>query len=250
MYPSYNRSFAPPNRPSLQLSSTSYFPTRASPRQPIPPRTCPFYLENRCKYGSKCYFSHPPADQDCSICLEKIKASGELFGFLPNCAHIFCLKCIRTWREKGKESNGKLCPCCRKLSYYVISSRRLFNTPEEKEIIHKEYLEKLLTIPCKLFNYGEGKCTFGKKCLYGHFDRQGKVVPKVDLKREFWKKKKEEEVEEVRARELRMLGNLLDGLILGVDMEFLWDDDSVESDIYDDSFEYEHDPDSDDSFDN
>ena len=152
------------------------------------PQICAYYLENRCKYGDKCLFYHPPKeekvvkDQDCSICLDKIKAKNELFGFLPNCSHIFCLKCIRTWREKGKETNGKLCPICRTLSYYVISSRKLFETPEEKEKIHKEYLEKLLTIPCKMFQNGDGVCTFGKKCLYGHFDKNGIVVPKKDVK--------------------------------------------------------------------
>jgi hypothetical protein len=41
----------------------------------------------------------------CGICLEKVlKKAGETherrFGILPNCKHVFCVGCIRTWREQ------------------------------------------------------------------------------------------------------------------------------------------------------
>lgn len=52
-------------------------------------------------------------DKICGICLEVIleKPSREQrFGILPNCNHIFCLECIRTWRQaKNFENKIKRC---------------------------------------------------------------------------------------------------------------------------------------------
>lgn len=47
-------------------------------------------------------------DKICGICLEVIleKPSREQrFGILPNCNHIFCLECIRTWRQAKNFEN-------------------------------------------------------------------------------------------------------------------------------------------------
>lgn len=41
-------------------------------------------------------------DKTCGICFEVIteKVNREhRFGILPNCQHIFCLQCIRKWRQ-------------------------------------------------------------------------------------------------------------------------------------------------------
>lgn len=42
-------------------------------------------------------------DKACGICMDVVtdkKATGEhRFGILPNCNHVFCLACIRKWRQ-------------------------------------------------------------------------------------------------------------------------------------------------------
>ena len=43
-------------------------------------------------------------EKQCGICmenvLEKHKVRDRRFGLLENCAHVFCLKCIRKWRAE------------------------------------------------------------------------------------------------------------------------------------------------------
>jgi E3 ubiquitin-protein ligase makorin len=43
-------------------------------------------------------------DKQCSICfdtiLEKTSQSEQRFGILPMCNHVFCLACIRKWRQQ------------------------------------------------------------------------------------------------------------------------------------------------------
>lgn len=49
-------------------------------------------------------------DKICGICLEVIlekPGREQRFGILPNCNHIFCLECIRTWR-KAKNFENKI----------------------------------------------------------------------------------------------------------------------------------------------
>ncbi|EZF26858.1 hypothetical protein H112_01042 [Trichophyton rubrum D6] len=139
---------------------------------------CKWWKRGYCQRGDLCYFRHDPCllgvDQKadvstnpsdanattqitnkpsqpgqahgsakeperCSICLEVPK----IYGLLTKCDHVFCLECIRRWRNPKKEdrSSGdsdssysgelsaiwgskskKSCPLCRKPSRYVIPS--------------------------------------------------------------------------------------------------------------------------------
>ena len=76
-------------------------------------------------------------DHDCVICLEKVLANGRKFGILENCAHIFCLECIRDWRatydKKIQKTHFRTCPICRENSYLVIPSTRMIFDGDLKE---------------------------------------------------------------------------------------------------------------------
>jgi hypothetical protein len=50
------------------------------------------------------------AGQKCSICLEDNKL--EHATGLNNCQHVFCFKCIETWKNSDR-SNKNMCPVCR-----------------------------------------------------------------------------------------------------------------------------------------
>ncbi|KAJ3127993.1 hypothetical protein HK098_005329 [Nowakowskiella sp. JEL0407] len=125
----------------------------------------------------------------CSICFETPKR----FGILSDCDHIFCLECIRQWRDvksKGqsalRDSNViKECPICRKASPIVIPSYR-FCKNSEKELLTKNYKSNLSKIPCKHFvrsDPTDRTCIYGNECLYAHNDTEGKRVDvrKLDL---------------------------------------------------------------------
>jgi hypothetical protein len=77
------------------------------------------------------------SDRECSICLEKIIENNLRFGLLRtflfisvNCIHVFCLNCIKQWRKNhlkhSKKEFHRLCPNCKKESYYVIPSSKFF----------------------------------------------------------------------------------------------------------------------------
>ena len=75
-------------------------------------KVCMFFQTNSCHNGANCSFAHEMSeegsaqtgsynsedDAECQICLERVLASGRQFGVLDRCDHIFCLKCIRSWR--------------------------------------------------------------------------------------------------------------------------------------------------------
>lgn len=115
---------------------------------------CEYFLQGNCRYGDACKYAHPESmrpksfddgmggytpgtgpkggdiegDQKCTICLEPVLAKGKRFGILENCAHPFCLECIRGWRatydKKVKKTHYRTCPICRETSYLVIPSTR------------------------------------------------------------------------------------------------------------------------------
>jgi hypothetical protein len=81
---------------------------------------CTFNRLGGCRFGSKCRYSHdnPPPSVDvgelndvavaqtfsinmpsveCGICMENPR----VFGILSNCDCVFCLDCIRNWRNDG-----------------------------------------------------------------------------------------------------------------------------------------------------
>ncbi|XP_028799866.1 putative RING-type E3 ubiquitin transferase C3H69 isoform X2 [Neltuma alba] len=122
---------------------------------------------------------------ECSVCLERVlskpTAAERKFGLLSECDHPFCISCIRNWRNSnptlGMDVNTTLraCPICRKLSYFVIPSVIWYSTTEEKQEIIDSYKEKLKSIDCKHFDFGNGNCPFGTSCFYKHAYRDGRL---------------------------------------------------------------------------
>lgn len=120
-------------------------------------------------------------DKTCGICFDTImeKAGREKrFGILPNCNHIFCLECIRTWRQAKQFENKitRACPECRVCSDFVCPSAFWMETKEEKDKLLNDYRAALGAKDCKYFKKGEGKCPFGNKCFYKHALPNGDIV--------------------------------------------------------------------------
>ncbi|KPU78800.1 uncharacterized protein Dana_GF10705, isoform B [Drosophila ananassae] len=146
----------------------------------------------RKKHNRECLQQHEQAmelsfaiarskDKTCGICFDTImeKAGREKrFGILPNCNHIFCLECIRTWRQ-AKQFEHKItraCPECRVCSDFVCPSAFWVETKEEKDKLLNDYRAALGAKDCKYFQKGEGKCPFGNKCFYKHALPNGDIV--------------------------------------------------------------------------
>lgn len=95
-------------------------------------------------------------DKTCGICFDTImEKSGreKRFGILPNCNHIFCLECIRKWRQ-AKQFENKIvrsCPECRVSSDFVCPSPFWVDTKEDKEKLLSEYKLAMGTMDCKYF---------------------------------------------------------------------------------------------------
>ncbi|XP_043692196.1 putative RING-type E3 ubiquitin transferase C3H69 [Telopea speciosissima] len=122
---------------------------------------------------------------ECNVCLDRVlskpTAAERKFGLLSECDHPFCISCIRNWRSSspssGMDVNTALraCPICRKLSYFVIPSVIWYSTKEEKQEIIDSYKEKLRSIDCRYFDFGNGTCPFGTSCFYKHAYRDGRL---------------------------------------------------------------------------
>eukprot|EP00297_Palpitomonas_bilix_P012098 CAMPEP_0113875106 /NCGR_PEP_ID=MMETSP0780_2-20120614/4748_1 /TAXON_ID=652834 /ORGANISM="Palpitomonas bilix" /LENGTH=319 /DNA_ID=CAMNT_0000861039 /DNA_START=96 /DNA_END=1056 /DNA_ORIENTATION=+ /assembly_acc=CAM_ASM_000599 len=126
-------------------------------------------------------------EMKCGICLELVKNSGQPYGLLNGCDHVFCLVCIRNWRESAKMEEEKLeaarsCPLCRNHSDYVVPSWVFPSSAEEKEMIIAGYKRNCARIPCKHFNFGQGECPFGSSCFYDHRYRDGRPASPPDLR--------------------------------------------------------------------
>mmetsp|Transcript_1308 Transcript_1308/g.1774 ORF Transcript_1308/g.1774 Transcript_1308/m.1774 type:complete len:254 (-) Transcript_1308:180-941(-) len=155
-------------------------------------RVCTFYQTDSCRNGAKCAFAHEYSDQssyqasvgrfnteddaECQICLEKVLTAGRQFGVLDRCDHIFCLKCIRSWRatydKRTTKHHYRTCPICRQTSYLVIPSY-FHCLGNEKEALIEDYKGTLGEIPCRLFNRGKGECPFRDSCMYSHVTKEG-----------------------------------------------------------------------------
>lgn len=137
---------------------------------------CPFFQRGNCRYGEHCKLSHEATATptlsltfQCGICMEDIVQSGKRFGLL-SCPHIFCMGCIRSWRQSGSSNNNVLvlaCPECRKKSSFVIPSSK-FCVGEEKKQLLTTYKQKLAQIPCRNFHGTLASCPFGRDCFYAH----------------------------------------------------------------------------------
>ncbi|XP_073843133.1 makorin 1 [Musca autumnalis] len=148
--------------------------------------------EQRKKHKKECLQQHEQAmelsfaiarskDKTCGICFDTImeKAGREKrFGILPNCNHIFCLECIRKWRQ-AKQFEHKItrsCPECRVSSDFICPSAFWVETKEEKDKLLGDYRKALGIKDCKYFKKGDGKCPFGNKCFYKHALPNGDLV--------------------------------------------------------------------------
>ncbi|CAN0042191.1 unnamed protein product [Ectocarpus fasciculatus] len=71
---------------------------------------------------------------ECGICLEKVRKLGKVkdrvFGILVSCKHVYCLGCIREWRDKSENHE---CPECGVPSSLVIPSKTLVTDPDRKK---------------------------------------------------------------------------------------------------------------------
>ncbi|XP_046985117.1 probable E3 ubiquitin-protein ligase makorin-1 [Schistocerca americana] len=124
----------------------------------------------------------------CNICLEPVKekTAGEArFGLLPNCNHCFCITCIRKWRQETRFTSQitRSCPICRVESPFVCPSSFWVETPEEKAAVITNYKKALRVKPCRLYNFGKGKCPFGDKCFYLHTLPDGTKPDHLDFRR-------------------------------------------------------------------
>lgn len=130
-------------------------------------------------------------DKTCGICFEIVieKSSGDKrFGILQNCNHVFCLECIRTWRQnKEKQFNSQIarsCPECRITSDFICPSTYWVGDPKEEKVqLIESYKTALSDKHCKYFKNGDGKCPFGNKCFYKHVDKQNNKVDVGDPKK-------------------------------------------------------------------
>lgn len=140
---------------------------------------------------------------ECGICLKKIGncslgVRGKL-GMLNNCSCTFCLECIRGWRSNlvpanvptssstmipKSTSHIRLCPLCRRESYFVIPCMRLIKDNTRKQHVIDEYKREISNVACKyFFEYGE--CPYGSSCFYRHVDATGDCRPEEAPRRIF-----------------------------------------------------------------
>ncbi|KAG5238494.1 RING-type E3 ubiquitin transferase C3H [Salix suchowensis] len=109
---------------------------------------------------------------ECSVCLDRVLSKPTVaerkFGLLSECDHPFCISCIRNWRSSSPTSGMDL-------SYFVIPSVIWYSSKEEKQEIVDTYKEKLRSIDCKHFDFGNGNCPFGTSCFYKHAYRDGRL---------------------------------------------------------------------------
>lgn len=156
-------------------------------------KVCRYYIQGHCTRGTRCWFRHElvkvSLDEElkhfdenmCNICMEK----PQTYGLLTGCGHIFCLQCIRQWREpQGKSSDMvmsgviKRCPYCRSPSRFITPSTHFFpqDHPRKQEMIDS-YKNSMARVPCKYFveTSASGKpcCPFGLDCFYQHLNPDG-----------------------------------------------------------------------------
>ncbi|XP_025912304.1 probable E3 ubiquitin-protein ligase makorin-2 [Apteryx rowi] len=110
----------------------------------------------------------------CGICMDRVyeKALPEerLFGILPNCAHAYCLGCIRKWRRSRDFQTAviKACPECRVTSSYYIPHKYWVSEADEKQKLIEAFKARTGKIRCKFFVRSHGHCPFKSDCIYLH----------------------------------------------------------------------------------
>ncbi|KAF7356743.1 hypothetical protein MVEN_01009300 [Mycena venus] len=154
-------------------------------------KTCRFYAAGFCKRGAQCWFPHTKGkekevieDEDdlCSICFDKPVT----YGLLTGCSHIFCITCIKQWRDPQNKSvdvvdsgNIKRCPMCRQPAKFIIPSSKFYAQGEAKDAAMARYMDSMKRVPCKHFQKSLSSaraipfCPFGKDCFYQHRNPDG-----------------------------------------------------------------------------
>ncbi|XP_022647796.1 probable E3 ubiquitin-protein ligase makorin-2 [Varroa jacobsoni] len=175
------------------------------------------------------------ASLSCGVCmetvLEKEPPSSRRFGILESCAHVFCLQCIRQWRQvktfDTKTVRG--CPECRTPSDFVTPSSYFVDRGEEKRALIEGYKNALATKPCKYFKQGRSTCPFANKCFYKHALPDGTPAPDAGpptTRRRFDAEGSVQIFEEVL---WRFMDNMYDDVVYGSDAsaleEIMYDDD-------------------------
>ncbi|EFJ52753.1 hypothetical protein VOLCADRAFT_102729 [Volvox carteri f. nagariensis] len=159
-------------------------------------RINPYNPEAAEEHRSTCRLRHErlearlrSASVECGICLElvlsKPSVSERRFGLLTSCDHAFCLACIRSWRGRTDDATlatdtaVRTCPICRTPSHFVTPSLVWPASSEEKAGIVSAYKDRLASIDCKHFNFGEGSCPFSTSCFYRHMYKDGRLEEPV-----------------------------------------------------------------------
>lgn len=133
------------------------------------------------------------SDKACGICMDIILDKELLverrFGILEKCDHVFCLTCIRKWRqtEQLDKKTIRSCPECRVFSAFVIPSTYWYDSGEEKDKLIANYKKALSQKPCKYFKQGQGQCPFAGACFYLHAypdGRKADMPPPTTRRRE------------------------------------------------------------------
>ncbi|PPQ63320.1 hypothetical protein CVT24_006765 [Panaeolus cyanescens] len=159
-------------------------------------KKCRYYIQGYCKRGDSCWFRHTSDDgpsssqvsiesddeDTCSICFEKATT----FGLLGGCSHVFCISCIKQWRDPQNRPGGvldsentKKCPMCRTPSKFITPSSRFYKQgTEEKEKVVSAYKESMARVPCRYFQKSlqtknKPSCPYGKDCFYQHRNADG-----------------------------------------------------------------------------
>ncbi|KAI4518624.1 hypothetical protein K525DRAFT_227335 [Schizophyllum commune Loenen D] len=158
-------------------------------------KTCRFYANGYCRRGDSCWFKHVKLassqvtledaveDDPCSICFEKPTT----YGLLGGCSHVFCLECLRQWRDPtGKTEDlvqsraHKKCPMCRAKSAFITpSSVFIKHGDPAKDKVIQAYKESMAKRPCRHFQEsksrpgGQPHCPFGRDCFYQHLNDDG-----------------------------------------------------------------------------
>ncbi|KAI0641948.1 hypothetical protein C8Q79DRAFT_264135 [Trametes meyenii] len=161
-------------------------------------KVCRFHAAGFCKHGEQCWFLHTDPSQVasgsqssvslseeedeflCSICYDKPST----FGLLVGCSHVFCISCIKNWRESEGKSEDiiqagttKTCPMCRTSSRFVTPSAFFYpqDHPKKAEAIDA-YKASMARVKCKHFEKSplhRRFCPFGKECFYKHENPDG-----------------------------------------------------------------------------
>ncbi|KAF5336036.1 hypothetical protein D9611_006203 [Ephemerocybe angulata] len=171
-------------------------------------KICRYYVNGFCKRGEGCWFRHvldpkkaggtdgkreaeevddgSESDSEappCSICFE----APSTYGLLSGCNHVFCLSCIKQWRDSTKgpsmdveNSTKKKCPMCRTSSNFIIpSSIFVKHDTKEKEGIVEKYKGSMAKVQCRYFQKTlktrKPMCPFGKDCFYKHENADGSL---------------------------------------------------------------------------